>query len=109
MSNKTSVEPNIARRKNGRLYITVKVAGKRVNHSCETLAEARRVRDRLIAEHTQQAPRPKSKRAGWLCTCLLKNGTKVKREYGGATAGAAASVAGNRGDVDRVLYTEAAT
>jgi len=109
MSNKTAVEPNIARRQNGKLYVTVQIGSKTVHESCDTLAEARKARDRLIAQRIQQAaPKADTGKRKWVCTVLLQNGTKAKREYTSRGQGAAANTAKNKSDVVRVLYTEAA-
>ena len=109
MSNKTSVEPNISRRLNGKLYVTVQIGSRTVHESCDTLTEARKARDRLVAQRTQQAaPKADTGKRKWVCTVLLENGSKVRREYTAKGQGAAANTARNKQDVVRVLTTEAA-
>jgi hypothetical protein len=108
MISKTHVERNIYRRLSGSLYVSVKVGDKVVHQSCPTLSEARKVRDRLIAKHSQQVPPKPQTGKRWICTVLMNDGSKAKLEYGGKSASNAATLAANKTGVARVLFTEAA-
>ena len=108
MSYKTAVEPNIARRMNGTLYVTVQIGGKNFHESCFTLTEARKARARLISMRNKQtAPKPETSKRRYICTVLLNNGKTEEREYTSRGQGAAANTAKNKSDVVRILFTKA--
>lgn len=110
-----AIEPHLFRRKDGKIRVQVRHLERRAGQACnmtrvcETLAEAREVRDAFLANRT--APPKKAgqpvRHPQWDVLCVLTGGKTAWRTYRGHNAGNAAQIALNRSDVIRVIKTQA--